>query len=102
MGGPVFRCGILAAGVLLVGVVGLGIGSASALPLSEFDRIYPYLVRQAQICLMTSIPTQLNPVRDLETLDEMHRRLPESFACGRCRYDLAGDPLGTYYVRSCR
>jgi hypothetical protein len=75
---------------------------ASALPLSEFDRVYPYLVRQAQICLMTSIPTQADPVRDLDTLDEMHRRLPESFACGRCRYDLAGDPLATYHVRTCR
>jgi hypothetical protein len=101
MCGPVFRCGFLAAGVLLAGLALRAI-PAAALPLSEFDRVYPYLVRQAQICLMTSIPTQMNPVRDLDTLDEMHRRLPESFACGRCRYDLAGDPLGTYYVRTCR
>jgi hypothetical protein len=102
MRGAVIVCGLLAAGALLPGILALASLGASALPLSEFDRVYPYLVRQAQICLMTSIPTQADPVRDLDTLDEMHRRLPESFACGRCRYDLAGDPLATYYVRACR
>jgi hypothetical protein len=102
MCGPVFRCGVVAARVLLAGFLALGAGSAAALPLSEFDRIYPYLVRQAQICLMTAIPTQRDPVRDLDTLEVLQRRLPESFACGRCRYDLAGDPLATYYVRTCR
>ena len=102
MGGPVFLRGLSAVGILLSGLLALAAGSASALPFSEFDRVYPYLLRQAQICLMTSIPTRTDPVRDLDTLEVMQRRLPESFACGRCRYDLAGDPLATYYVRTCR
>jgi hypothetical protein len=102
MRGPAILCSIFAAGALLTAFLAVGVRPASALPLSEFDRVYPYLVHQAQICLMTSIPTQADPVRDLDTLDEMHRRLPESFACGRCRYDLAGDPRATYYVRTCR
>jgi len=75
---------------------------ASALPLSELGRIYPYLVRKAQICLLTSIPTQADPVRDATMLAEMRRRLPDAFACGRCRYDLAGDLSAAYYLRTCR
>jgi hypothetical protein len=102
MRGAAILCGILAVAVLLSGALALATRPVAALPLSEFDRVYPYMVRQAQICLMTSIPTQADPVRDLDTLDEMHRRLPDSFACGRCRYDLAGDPVATYYVRTCR
>jgi hypothetical protein len=101
MRGPVILC-VLAACLLPPGVLVLASAGAFALPLSEFDRVYPYLVRQAQICLMTSIPTQADPVRDLDRLDALQRRLPESFACGRCRYDLAGDPVATYYVRTCR
>jgi hypothetical protein len=107
MRGSIVRCGSLAVCFLAMcflatGFLALGMRPVAALPLSEFDRVYPYLVRQAQICLMTSIPTQANPVRDADTLDELHRRLPDSFACGRCRYDLAGDPDATYYVRTCR
>jgi hypothetical protein len=52
--------------------------------------------------LLTSIPTQANPVRDAALLAAMRRRLPDSFACGRCRYDLAGDPDATYYLKTCR
>jgi hypothetical protein len=102
MRGPIILCGSLAVCFLAMGFFALGTRAVMALPLSEFDRVYPYLVRQAQICLMTSIPTQANPVRDADMLDEMHRRLPDSFACGRCRYDLAADPGATYYVRTCR
>jgi hypothetical protein len=102
MRGPIILCGSLAVCFLAMSFLALGTRSVMALPLSEFDRVYPYLVRQAQICLMTSIPTQANPVRDADALDEMHRRLPDSFACGRCRYDLAGNPEATYYVRTCR
>jgi hypothetical protein len=28
-------------------------------------------------------------------------RLPDSFVCGRCRYDLRGDPGAAYYIKSC-
>jgi hypothetical protein len=78
--------------------------AAVALPLSEFGRVYPYLARQTQFCLLTSIPTQANPITDAELLAEMNQagRLPGSFACGRCRYDLAGDRVAAYYVKSCR
>jgi hypothetical protein len=28
-------------------------------------------------------------------------RLPDRFVCGRCRYDLRGDPGAAYYVKTC-
>jgi hypothetical protein len=52
--------------------------------------------------LLTRIPTQANPVRDAALLAEMRRRLPDTFACGRCRYDLAGDQDAAYYLKTCR
>jgi hypothetical protein len=102
MRGVIMLCGSLASCVLALGVLASGLLPAAALPLSEFGRVYPYLVRKAQICLLTSIPTQANPVRDATMLAEMRRRLPDTFACGRCRYDLAGDPGAAYYLRTCR
>ena len=88
MRGLIILCGILALCVFALGML-----PASALPLSELSRVYPYLVRKARICLLTGIPTQANPIMDAELLAEMRRRLPDTFACGRCRYDLAGDLL---------
>jgi hypothetical protein len=91
-------------GLIILGAVLVFGGAAAALPLSEFGRVYPYLARQTQFCLLTSIPTQANPITDAALLAEMHQagRLPGSFACGRCRYDLAGDRVAAYYVKSCR
>ena len=102
MRGLIILCGIISCGILASCVLALGMQAASALPLSEFGRVYPYLVRKAQICLLTSIPTQADPVRDATLLAEMRRQLPDTFACGRCRYDLAGDPGAAYYLRTCR
>ena len=91
-------------GLIILGAVLVFGGAAAALPLSEFGCVYPYLARQTQFCLLTSIPTQANPITDAELLAEMNQagRLPGSFACGRCRYDLAGDRVAAYYVKSCR
>jgi len=97
MRGLIILCGIPALCVLALGML-----PASALPLSEFSRVYPYLMRKARICLLTGIPTQSNPIMDAELLAEMRRRLPDTFACGRCRYDLARDLTATYYVKTCR
>jgi hypothetical protein len=97
MRGLIILCGILALCVLALGMV-----PAVALPLSEFSRVYPYLVRKARICLLTGIPTQANPIVDAGLLGEMRRRLPDTFACGRCRYDLAGDQTAAYYLKTCR
>jgi len=79
MRGLIILCGILALCVFALGML-----PASALPLSELSRVYPYLVRKARICLLTGIPTQANPIMDAELLAEIRRRLPDTFACGRC------------------
>jgi hypothetical protein len=97
MRGLVIVGGILAGSILAESAL-----SAAALPLSEFGRVYPYLVRKAQICLLTSIPTQANPITDETRLAEVRSRLTDTFACGRCRYDLAGDASAAYYLRTCR
>ena len=102
MRGLIILCGIILCGILASCALAFGMQAAVALPLSEFSRVYPYLVRTAQICLLTSIPTQANPVRDATLLAEMRRRLPDTFACGRCRYDLAGDLGAAYYLKTCR
>jgi hypothetical protein len=102
MRGPIMLCRILASCILALWVLAFALFPACALPLSEFSRVYPYLVRKAEICLLTRIPTQANPVRDATLLAEMRRRLPDTFACGRCRYDLAGDQDAAYYLKTCR
>ncbi len=90
--------------IILCAILALSMEAAFALPLSEFGRIYSYLVRQTRACLLTSIPTQANPVRDAALLATMRQegRLPDTFACSRCRYDLAGDQGAAYYVKTCR
>jgi hypothetical protein len=93
---------IIVGGILAASILASGLLPALALPLSEFGRVYPYLVRKAQICLLTSIPTEANPITDATQLAEMRSRLPATFACGRCRYDLAGDGTTAYYLRTCR
>ena len=93
---------IIAGGILSVSIVTSAFLPAAALPLSEFGRVYPYLVRKAQICLLTSIPTRASPITNATRLAELRTRLPDTFACGRCRYDLAGDATAAYYLRTCR
>ena len=84
-------------------VLALGVQAAASLPLSEFGRVYPDLVRKAQICLLTSIPTQANPVRDAPPLASMRRQLPDTFACGLDPHRPCGGYWGAaYYLRTCR
>ena len=47
MRGLIMFCGIISCGILATWVLALGMQAASALPLSEFGRVYPYLVRKA-------------------------------------------------------
>jgi hypothetical protein len=101
MRGRITVGGILAASMIASSLLS-SLLPAAALPLSEFGRVYPYLVRKAQICLLTRIPTQANPITDATRLAEVRGLLPDTFACGRCRYDLAGDASAAYYHRSCR
>ena len=92
---------VIAGGILCASIVASGL-PAVALPLSEFNRVYRIWCARRKICLLTSIPTQASPITDATRLAELRTRLPDTFACGRCRYDLAGDATAAYYLRTCR
>jgi hypothetical protein len=44
------------------------------------------------------------PKTDPDRLSRMRRdgKLPDKFVCGRCEYDLGGDPGSAYYVKTCK
>ena len=78
------------------------VAPASALPLSTLENSYAFLARKTAICLQP-VPMAANPIRDKDLIAELHERgwLPESFKCGRCRYDLVGDGDAAYYLTTC-
>jgi len=88
--------------ILVCAAALLAVGPVFALPLSTLENSYAFLVRKAAIC-MRSTPTEANPLRDRALIEELREqgRLLDSFKCGRCRYDLAGDADATYYVKTC-
>ena len=46
----------------------------------------------------------LAPKSDPDRLSRMRRegKLPDKFVCGKCKYDLGGDPGAAYYVKTCK
>ena len=50
------------------------------------------------------IPTEAKPIIGEKRLARMRRdgKLPDTFARGRCTYNLAGDIAAAYYVKECR
>lgn len=44
------------------------------------------------------------PKSDPDRLLRMKRegKLPDKFVCGRCEYDLGGDPGAAYYAKTCK
>jgi hypothetical protein len=81
----------------------LGVGPASALPLSTLENSYAFMAKTAAIC-MRRMPTEANPIRDASLFDQLRQDgwLVDSFKCGRCSYYLTGDPDTAFYLRSCR
>ena len=76
----IISCGIISCGILASCVLALGVQAAAALPLSEFGRVYPYLVRKAQICLLTASRPKLTRSGMRHCSAEMRRQLPDTFA----------------------
>jgi hypothetical protein len=63
------------------------------------------LVRVAAACFGgRAIPSEAHPILDAKLISRMRAdgRLPDTFVCGRCRYDIGGDPGAVYYVKTCR
>jgi|tagenome__1003787_1003787.scaffolds.fasta_scaffold19586457_2 hypothetical protein len=50
------------------------------------------------------IATEAHPIIGAKLLAKMRRegRLPDSFVCGGCEYNLGGEPGVAYYVKTCR
>lgn len=88
--------------VILCAVMLFGMGTVSALPLSTLENSYAFLARKAAVCLRPA-PTEANPIRGGALIAELREqgRLLDSFKCGRCRYDLIGEPEAAYYVKTC-
>jgi hypothetical protein len=44
------------------------------------------------------------PKEDPDRLLRMRRegKLPDTFVCGRCEYNIGGDPGAAYYVKTCK
>ena len=77
---------------------------ASAIPLSSPGGPSALLLRAGAADCEGPIATEAHPIFGTEILAKMRRegRLPDSFVCGRCKYDLGGDPGVAYYVKTCK
>jgi hypothetical protein len=53
---------------------------------------------------MRMIASEVHPILDSKLIAKLRRegKLPDKFVCGRCQYDLRGDPGAAYYVKTCR
>jgi hypothetical protein len=86
--------------ILLVGTV--NVAASPVVPQASF---HPFLLRIAAACFGgRTIPTEAHPILNAKLIAKMRRsgQLPDTFACGRCRYDIGGDPGAVYYVKTCR
>lgn len=50
------------------------------------------------------IASEAHPILDSKLIAKLRSegKLPDKFVCGRCQYDLRGDPGAAYYVKTCR
>jgi hypothetical protein len=89
--------------LLLAGLLS-GVQSASAIPLSPPAGPNTFLLRIGATDCKGPIATEARPIIGTEILAKMRRegRLPDRFVCGRCEYNLGGDPGAAYYVKKCR
>jgi hypothetical protein len=78
--------------------------SASASPLSSRAVSNTLLLRIGATDCKGPIATEARPIFGTDILAKMRQegRLPDKFVCGRCEYDLGGDPGAAYYVKTCR
>jgi hypothetical protein len=77
--------------------------SASAIPLSAPAASNQSLVRIGLTDCKGPITSEAKPIFGEKRLAKMRKegKLLDTFACGRCTYNLAGDPGVAYYVKTC-
>lgn len=89
--------------LLLSAILLLNGGGASAITLMLRPQSDGLLVRVAAGCRLPGgrpIPTEDRALDDPQLIAKMRKagQLPDTFVCGRYRYDIAGNPGTTYYV----
>jgi hypothetical protein len=90
--------------LLCVGLAA-GIGGASAMPLAPSPHSDAVLIRVAGACFGgRTIPTEAKPLVDEKRIAKMRAagQLPDTFVCGRCTYNLGGDPGAAWYAKTCK
>lgn len=90
--------------VLLCTILIIGTGGSYAAPLVSRPDPAPPLRLAATACFGgRTTPTEDHPILDRKRISAMRRagQLPDTFVCGRCRYDIGGDPGAVYYVKTC-
>lgn len=77
---------------------------AVAMPRTSVSALHSPLARVSATDCRGPIATEKHPIVGEKLLANMRRegKLPDKFVCGRCAYDLAGDPGAAYYVKTCR
>lgn len=79
-------------------------GPAFAMKPAVLDDSNPMLLRVGATDCKGPIASEKHPIMGAALLAKMRRegKLPDRFVCGRCEYDLAGDPGAAYYVMTCK
>ena len=87
--------------VILIGLLS-SVTAVSAVPFLQLSEIQPIVLVGATDC-KGPIASEKHPIIGEKLTGKLRRegRLPDSFACGRCRYDLGGDPGAAYYIKTC-
>jgi hypothetical protein len=81
----------------------LSVAAVSAGPLFQ-PAASELVVRVGATDCKGPIALEGNPIMGEKLTEKMRNegRLPDSFVCGRCRYELRGDPGAAYYIKTCR
>ncbi len=90
---------------LVLGIALMSLGKAAyAIPQIPAQSTRSLLYKTGWTDCRGPIATEKHPIVGENLLTKMRRegKLPDKFVCGRCEYDLAGDPGAAYYVKRCR
>jgi hypothetical protein len=89
---------------LICGAYFLGAPIASALPFWNPGDLTVLVRRVGATDCRGPIASEGHPILDSKLIAKLRRdgKLPDKFVCGRCQYDLRGDPGAAYYVKTCR
>ena len=89
---------------LICGAYFLGAPIASALPFWNPGGQTVLVHRVGATDCRGPIASEAHLILDSKLIAKLRRegKLPDKFVCGRCQYDLRGDPGAAYYVKTCR